>query len=196
MLGVDLKKVFATGCCPSASTVCGDNIFWVSFTKLPGENYSPLIDGVFPEKHMETLRWKYSPSSVVRLGPGSRNAGNSRDSRGDSRDSWGDSRNSMSDGDSRGNNDWDGVSSRKGFSSCGHHNNLGPALPTSVRHVEDGNLTIQLAVYISKIFPMRQAGHMLYDKLQHLNWGQNKASIATYLQSMNMEEVSKVRSQD
>jgi hypothetical protein len=49
---------------------------------------------------------------------------------------------------------------------------------------------------ISKIFPMRQAGHMLYDKLQHPNWGQNKASIATYLQSMNMEEVSKVRSQD
>lgn len=75
---------------------------------------------------------------------GSRSDGDSRGSRSD-----GDSRGSRGDGDSRGNNDWDGVGSRKGFSSRGRHNNSGPALPTSARrHVEDGNPTIQLAVYI------------------------------------------------
>jgi len=39
MLGVNLKKVFTMGCCPSASAVCSYDIFWVSFTKLPGEIY-------------------------------------------------------------------------------------------------------------------------------------------------------------
>jgi hypothetical protein len=66
----------------------------------------------------------------------------------------GNSGGSRSDGDSRGSNNWDGVSSRKGFSSHGCYNNVGPALPTSHtptlarRYVEDGNPTIQFAVYI------------------------------------------------